>query len=152
WPPSPPSPIGKGARWCHAGDEARGRATAPRSPIKETAMSTPKRRPVSRRHFIATLAATSMAASTFAILARDASAATTAQGSNGAASPSLNTGETPMINHVTPSTASGPPTVVLVHGAFADSSSWNGVVARLLAQNYSVVAVANPLRGLKADS
>jgi pimeloyl-ACP methyl ester carboxylesterase len=44
------------------------------------------------------------------------------------------------------------PTVVLVHGAFAESSSWNGVVTRLLAQGYPVVAVANPLRGVKSDA
>lgn len=44
------------------------------------------------------------------------------------------------------------PNIVLVHGAFADSSGWNGVVSRLLTQGYSVVAVANPLRGLKSDS
>jgi len=48
--------------------------------------------------------------------------------------------------------ASAKPTIVLVHGAFADSSSFNGVIARLQAQGYSVVAAANPLRGLKADS
>lgn len=44
------------------------------------------------------------------------------------------------------------PTVVLVHGAFAESSSWDQVTTRLLARNYPVVAVANPLRGLKSDS
>jgi pimeloyl-ACP methyl ester carboxylesterase len=44
------------------------------------------------------------------------------------------------------------PTIVLVHGAFADSSSWNGVVPKLLAQGYHVVAVANPLRGLASDA
>ena len=44
------------------------------------------------------------------------------------------------------------PTVVLVHGAFAESSSWNGVVDRLLADGFPVVAAANPLRGVKADS
>jgi pimeloyl-ACP methyl ester carboxylesterase len=44
------------------------------------------------------------------------------------------------------------PTVVLVHGAFADGSSWNGVIERLQHQGYSVVAPANPLRGLAADS
>jgi pimeloyl-ACP methyl ester carboxylesterase len=43
-------------------------------------------------------------------------------------------------------------TVVLVHGAFADSSSWNGVVARLLAEGVTVTAPANPLRGVAADS
>lgn len=44
------------------------------------------------------------------------------------------------------------PTVVLVHGAFAESASWNGVVAELLAQGYPVVAAANPLRGVKTDA
>jgi len=44
------------------------------------------------------------------------------------------------------------PTVVLVHGAFAESSSWNGVITRLLAKGYPVIAVANPLRGVKSDA
>jgi pimeloyl-ACP methyl ester carboxylesterase len=44
------------------------------------------------------------------------------------------------------------PTVVLVHGAFAESSSWNGVAANLLQQGYPVVAVANPLRSVSADA
>jgi pimeloyl-ACP methyl ester carboxylesterase len=44
------------------------------------------------------------------------------------------------------------PTIVLVHGAFADASSWNGVIGRLQQQGYTVVALANPLRGLAADS
>ncbi|GAB3235303.1 alpha/beta hydrolase [Kineococcus gypseus] len=44
------------------------------------------------------------------------------------------------------------PTVVLVHGAFADSSSWNGVVERLRRDGYPVVAAANPLRGLHHDA
>jgi pimeloyl-ACP methyl ester carboxylesterase len=46
----------------------------------------------------------------------------------------------------------GKPTVVLVHGAFADASSWNGVIARLERRGYTVVAPANPLRGLYDDS
>ncbi|QXN95874.1 alpha/beta hydrolase [Nocardia iowensis] len=44
------------------------------------------------------------------------------------------------------------PTIVLVHGAFADSSSWNGVIEKLRAQGYSVIAAANPLRGLANDA
>ena len=44
------------------------------------------------------------------------------------------------------------PTIVLVHGAFADSSSWNGVIARLEHDGYPVIAAANPLRGLDSDS
>jgi pimeloyl-ACP methyl ester carboxylesterase len=44
------------------------------------------------------------------------------------------------------------PTVVLVHGAFADSSSWNGVIERLRHDGYPVLAPANPLRGLASDA
>jgi pimeloyl-ACP methyl ester carboxylesterase len=44
------------------------------------------------------------------------------------------------------------PTVVLVHGAFAGSSSWNGVIARLRDDGYPVIAVANPLRDLHGDA
>jgi len=47
---------------------------------------------------------------------------------------------------------SGKATVVLVHGAFADSSSWNGVVAALRSKGYPVIAVANPLRTVKGDA
>src|SRR5947208_13006481 len=44
------------------------------------------------------------------------------------------------------------PTVVLVHGAFADASSWNGVIERLQARGVRVTAPANPLRGISHDS
>jgi pimeloyl-ACP methyl ester carboxylesterase len=44
------------------------------------------------------------------------------------------------------------PTVVLVHGAFADSSGWNEVVERLQAEGVQVTAPANPLRGISIDS
>ena len=44
------------------------------------------------------------------------------------------------------------PTIVLVHGAFAESASWNGVLSRLVAKGYPVVAAANPLRGVKNDA
>jgi pimeloyl-ACP methyl ester carboxylesterase len=44
------------------------------------------------------------------------------------------------------------PTVVLVHGAFADGSSWNGVIERLQAAGVTVSAPANPLRGISIDS
>jgi len=44
------------------------------------------------------------------------------------------------------------PTVVLVHGAFADGSSWNGVIERLRAEGLQVTAPANPLRGISIDS
>ncbi len=44
------------------------------------------------------------------------------------------------------------PTIVLVHGAFADASSWNGVIARLQRNGYKTIAVANPLRGVSNDA
>ncbi|MBF5045833.1 alpha/beta hydrolase [Aggregicoccus sp. 17bor-14] len=43
------------------------------------------------------------------------------------------------------------PTVVLVHGAFAESSSWDGVITPLLREGYPVRAIALPLRGLASD-
>lgn len=49
-------------------------------------------------------------------------------------------------------TSSLKPTIVLVHGAFADSSSWNGVVTHLTRSGYSVVAAANPLRSVAGDA
>jgi pimeloyl-ACP methyl ester carboxylesterase len=60
----------------------------------------------------------------------------------------------------TTSTASAPaapsdgvrPTVVLVHGAWADASSWDGEVAALQRQGYDVRAIANPLENLTTDS
>jgi pimeloyl-ACP methyl ester carboxylesterase len=42
--------------------------------------------------------------------------------------------------------------VVLVHGAFADGSSWNSVIERLQERGVPVIAPANPLRGLSIDS
>ena len=44
------------------------------------------------------------------------------------------------------------PTIVLVHGAWADSSSWSGEIARLQHDGYPVIAAPNPLRGLSSDS
>lgn len=44
------------------------------------------------------------------------------------------------------------PTIVLVHGAFAGSSSWNSVISRLTHDGYPVVAAAVPLRSLRGDS
>jgi pimeloyl-ACP methyl ester carboxylesterase len=43
-------------------------------------------------------------------------------------------------------------TIVLVHGAFAESVSWDGVIEPLVAQGHPVVAASNPLRGLAADA
>ena len=44
------------------------------------------------------------------------------------------------------------PTIVLVHGAFAESSSWDGVIDSLLDAGHPVIAAANPLRSLAADA
>ncbi|MVU81551.1 alpha/beta fold hydrolase [Nocardia sp. ET3-3] len=44
------------------------------------------------------------------------------------------------------------PTIVLVHGAFADASSWDGVAARLRDDGYRVVTPENPLRGPANDA
>lgn len=47
---------------------------------------------------------------------------------------------------------SNKPTIVLVHGAWADGSSWNAVTSELQGQGYTVNVLANPLRGLSADA
>jgi pimeloyl-ACP methyl ester carboxylesterase len=49
-------------------------------------------------------------------------------------------------------TGDNPLTVVLVHGAFADASCWNGVIERLQADGIEVTAPPNPLRGIAHDS
>src|SRR5919201_56703 len=45
-----------------------------------------------------------------------------------------------------------PSTIVLVHGAFAESASWDRVVEPLEAAGHHVIAAANPLRGLASDA
>jgi pimeloyl-ACP methyl ester carboxylesterase len=52
----------------------------------------------------------------------------------------------------TPTAASGPLTVVLVHGAFADASGWNGVIERLQAAGVATTAPPNPLRSVAHDA
>jgi pimeloyl-ACP methyl ester carboxylesterase len=49
-------------------------------------------------------------------------------------------------------TGSAQPTVVLVHGAFADAAGFAGVIRELTASGYRVVAPPNPLRGLAGDA
>lgn len=51
-----------------------------------------------------------------------------------------------------PSAAQPKPTIVLVHGAFAESSSWDGVIAELNRGGYTAVAAANPLRSVASDA
>jgi pimeloyl-ACP methyl ester carboxylesterase len=54
--------------------------------------------------------------------------------------------------HAATPAKSSKPTIVLVHGAWADGSSWDGVVKDLQKQGYTVDVPPNPLRGLKYDS
>lgn len=49
-------------------------------------------------------------------------------------------------------TTSTQPTIVLVHGAFAESTSWDGVVAELTSRGHRTVAYANPLRSIASDA
>jgi pimeloyl-ACP methyl ester carboxylesterase len=44
------------------------------------------------------------------------------------------------------------PTIVLVHGAFAESASWDRVIDPLVAEGHRVIAAANPLRSLAGDA
>jgi pimeloyl-ACP methyl ester carboxylesterase len=44
------------------------------------------------------------------------------------------------------------PTIVLVHGAFAESGSWDQVIDPLLAEGYDAIAIPNPLRGVASDA
>ena len=57
-----------------------------------------------------------------------------------------------LLLHTVASAQGTQPAIVLVHGAFAESSSWNGVIAVLEKDGYTVVAAANPLRGVKSDA
>ena len=45
-----------------------------------------------------------------------------------------------------------PPTIILVHGAFAESASWDRVIRELESAGHDVIAAANPLRGLASDA
>ncbi|MEV4509200.1 alpha/beta hydrolase [Dactylosporangium sp. NPDC049525] len=44
------------------------------------------------------------------------------------------------------------PTIVLVHGGYADSSCWNGVIPKLQRAGYTTIAASNPLRGIPTDA
>jgi len=51
-----------------------------------------------------------------------------------------------------PGSGTAKATIVLVHGAFADSTGWGETITQLRDDGYPVIAAANPLRGLSADS
>ena len=55
-------------------------------------------------------------------------------------------------NTMNQNNSSTKPTIVLVHGAFADSSGWSDITNMLFALNYPVLVVSNPLRGVKTDT
>jgi len=55
-------------------------------------------------------------------------------------------------SRATATTAQAKPTIVLVHGAWANTASWDGVIARLQTEGYTVYAPPNPLRSLQGDA
>ncbi|MGH2355520.1 MAG: alpha/beta fold hydrolase [Chloroflexota bacterium] len=58
-----------------------------------------------------------------------------------------------MTTSVQPAAQTTPkPTIVLVHGAWADASSWDAVIQRLQREGYPVLAAPNPLRGMPVDA
>lgn len=61
-------------------------------------------------------------------------------------------GQSASASSATPHTSRAKPTIVLVHGAWADGSSWSHVIAGLQDDGFTVVAPPNPLRGLASDS
>lgn len=86
------------------------------------------------------------------VLGAGGTAAVSALAAVVALGPSASADSTPTVTAVTDQYSSQPkPTVVLVHGGFADASSWNGVITRLEKQGYPVIAPANPLRGVPTD-
>jgi pimeloyl-ACP methyl ester carboxylesterase len=105
---------------------------------------------LSRRSAVGKLAGASAAAAVAAGLGTSRNAA------QGASSPGrsfvVTTQEGSNMTDATPTAASGPLTVVLVHGAFADASNWAGVIPILQAAGVDVLAPANPLRGINHDA
>jgi pimeloyl-ACP methyl ester carboxylesterase len=61
-------------------------------------------------------------------------------------------GATASAHHVAATAAGAKPTIVLVHGAFADSSSWTVEAEALTARGYDVIVAADPLRSLPYDT
>jgi len=53
---------------------------------------------------------------------------------------------------ITSSSGTSQPTIVLMHGAFAESASWAGVLSRLLQAGHRAVAAPNPIRGVREDA
>src|SRR5215472_15255858 len=96
--------------------------------------------------------------SPWAAIATVVVAAATAVCSTGRAPASASTAsgaptEAALVHQLTTCLAPGQPkpTVVLVHGAWADTSSWSGEVAMLQAAGFDVRAIGNPLQNLTTD-
>jgi pimeloyl-ACP methyl ester carboxylesterase len=93
------------------------------------------------------------AAATSALLAASAAVAVTTSGhASASAMPTGDPTTSSLIHRLDRVPAKQRPTIVLVHGAWADSSSWRGEMDTLQAAGYSVRAVGNPLENLTTDA
>jgi pimeloyl-ACP methyl ester carboxylesterase len=106
---------------------------------------------LSRRSAVVRLAGTGAAAIVAASHLEHSRAAVRGTTPHDRTSYSANQEGTPMTES-TPATNDAALTVVLVHGAFADSSSWNGVIERLQAAGVATTTAPNPLRGIAHDA
>jgi pimeloyl-ACP methyl ester carboxylesterase len=86
------------------------------------------------------------------LLALLALALVAAFGISATATSTATTGSPQQAAHSTGNPTGAKPTVVLVHGGWADSSGWNDEIAALQKKGYPVIAPANPLRGLTSDA
>jgi pimeloyl-ACP methyl ester carboxylesterase len=100
-----------------------------------------------RRSPWAAIAMVAMTAVTLALISAGKAPASAPAASSGPT-------ESAVVHRLTTCLAPGQakPTVVLVHGAWADTSSWSGEVATLQAAGYDVRAIANPVQNLTTDS
>jgi pimeloyl-ACP methyl ester carboxylesterase len=103
---------------------------------------------LTRRHTVGGLLAAGGLIAGALVAGQPASASPSTSSTSSAVSTSSTAGTVAARN----TTGSAKPTVVLVHGAWADSSGWAGVITRLQHDGYTVVAPANPLRGLASDT
>ncbi|WP_329316474.1 alpha/beta fold hydrolase [Streptomyces sp. NBC_01262] len=75
-----------------------------------------------------------------------------ATGAAAAASAAILTPSTARAATSSSPTPGAKPTIVLVHGGYADSSCWNGVIQELQSKGYTTIAGSNPLRGIPTDA
>jgi pimeloyl-ACP methyl ester carboxylesterase len=107
-----------------------------------------------RGHLWSAAGAVILAAVTMPVLIMSQSVAAGTQASAGTRASAGTPGESALVHRLKTCLAPGQarPTVVLVHGAWADASSWRGEVATLQAAGYDARAIANPLQNLTTDS